>query len=344
MPKVSVVVPVYNAGSYLRECMDSLIRQTLEDIEIVCVNDGSTDGSLEVLREYAAKDPRVRVADQPNGGYGKAMNAGMDMAAGEYTGIVEPDDYVSPEMFETLYAAAKAHDLDWVKADYDRFTDGEDGKRNFTRVRLSGREADYERVFRPMDEKDSFLFVMNTWAGIYKTDFLRKNGIRHNETPGASFQDNGFWFQTLLYAERAMLTEASLYRVRRDNPNSSVHNPGKVYAMNREYDWIRGKLEADPALWDEMKEIYWRLRIRNCWATLRRIAPEARKEYTAAVKAEIRAAKAAGECDPAAFPPEDRRMAEEITRNSALFRAGRAAAGLPGRLMNAVRKEGKQRL
>jgi glycosyltransferase involved in cell wall biosynthesis len=206
MPKVSVVVPVYNVSAYLRECMDSLVRQTLREIEIICVNDGSTDNSPEILREYAAADSRVILIDQENGGYGKAMNAGIDRATGEYLGIVEPDDYVRLTMFEDLYRTAEENRLDLVKADYDRFTTGENGEtRTFRRTHLSPRETDYGRVFRPTEEKESFFFVMNTWAGIYRLSFLKEHGIRHHETPGASFQDNGFWFQTFLYAERAMI-------------------------------------------------------------------------------------------------------------------------------------------
>ena len=219
---------------------------------------------------------------------------------------------------------------------------------------------DYGRIFRPREEKESFFFVMNTWAGIYRLDFLREHGIRHQETPGASFQDNGFWFQTFLYAERAMVLDTPYYRVRRDNPNSSVRNPGKVYAMNREYDYIRQILEKDPAVWEEMKEVYWRQRIRNCGATLNRIAPELRKEYLGNVSREIREAVSAGEIRLADFPEEDRILAEglqagrftpqppdtdEATRlkNSASYRIGKVVTWLPGKIMNALRAGGKQK-
>ena len=358
MPKVSVVVPVYNVAVYLRECMDSLVRQTLQDIEIICVNDGSTDNSPEVLREYAAKDNRIVLVDQENGGYGKAMNTGIDRATGKYLGIVEPDDYVSLTMFEDLYRAAEENNLDLVKADFDRFTNSRDGDtRTFRRIHLSPREADYGRVFRPMEEKESFFFVMNTWAGIYRLSFLREYGIRHHETPGASFQDNGFWFQTFLYAERAMLMNTAFYRVRRDNPNSSVKNPGKVYATNREYDYIRGILERDPAVWEAMKQVYWRQRILNCWATLNRIAPELREEYLETVSGEIRAAVSAGEFTLKDCPPAEKRQAEDLmnksftprrqkedeaTRllNSRAYRIGRAVTWLPEKMVRAIRTVG----
>ena len=93
MPKVSVLVPIYTVEKYLRQCLDSLINQTLEDIEIICINDGSTDSSPEIIKEFQAKDVRIKVINKENSGYGASMNMGVDMATGEYIGIVESDDY-----------------------------------------------------------------------------------------------------------------------------------------------------------------------------------------------------------------------------------------------------------
>ena len=112
MPKVSVVVPIYNVEKYLRECLDSIVGQTLKDIEIICVDDGSTDRSLSILREYEQKDPRIKVITKPNAGYGHSMNMGLDAATGEYMGIVDSDDYILPDMYETLYGFAVKDDLD----------------------------------------------------------------------------------------------------------------------------------------------------------------------------------------------------------------------------------------
>ena len=119
MAIVSVITPIYNVERYLPECLDSLLSQTLEDIEFICVNDGSTDGSGEILRSYAARDPRIIVIEKENSGYGASMNVGLDAASGEYIGIVESDDFASPEMFETLYQLAVDHGQpDIVKSNY----------------------------------------------------------------------------------------------------------------------------------------------------------------------------------------------------------------------------------
>lgn len=107
MVKVSVVVPVYNASAYLAQCMDSLVRQTLSDIEVICINDGSTDDSSEILKKYAAEDGRFRVISQENRGVSAARNRGMAEAQGKYIGFVDADDWISPDFYEKLYQAAR---------------------------------------------------------------------------------------------------------------------------------------------------------------------------------------------------------------------------------------------
>ena len=106
-PKVSVIIPVYNTEPYLRECLDSVINQTLRDIEIICVDDGSTDGSLAILREYQEKDSRVSVYMQPNLNAGAARNHGLRYAKGEYLSFLDSDDFFERNMLETAYEYAK---------------------------------------------------------------------------------------------------------------------------------------------------------------------------------------------------------------------------------------------
>ena len=112
MPKVSVLVPVYNASEFLRTALTSLVNQTLADIEIICINDGSKDDSLSIIQEFAAKDPRIVVLDKTNTGYGDSMNQGIKLAHGEYIGILEPDDYLELNAFEKLYQLAHWHHAD----------------------------------------------------------------------------------------------------------------------------------------------------------------------------------------------------------------------------------------
>ena len=294
MAKVSIIIPTYNVEEYLEECMDSVVRQTLKDIEIVCVNDGSTDSSLSILKRYAESDSRIVIVDQPNGGYGKAMNAGFDAASGEYIGIVEPDDYVALNMYEDLYEAAKKNDLDFVKSDFYRFITSEGGTRTLVYYHLSANKSDYNKVFAPNKTPEAMNYLMNTWCGIYRKSFLEEFGIRHHETPGASFQDNGFFFQTFVYGRSAMIIDKAYYYNRRDNPNSSVHNPEKVYAVNKEYDYIRDLIMDHPDIWKKFKYMYWKKRFTNTLATLKRIGPEYKKEYARYASREFNGAKKDG--------------------------------------------------
>jgi glycosyltransferase involved in cell wall biosynthesis len=295
MIKVSIVIPVYNVQEYLTECMESVIGQTLKEIEIICVNDGSTDGSPEILERFAARDKRIVVLHRENGGYGCAVNEGMKRAAGEYVGIVEPDDYVPPDMYQDLYRTAKEYELDFVKADFYRFTTGADGEREFVYNHLSQKPVDYNRVFTPARCPDALRFVMNTWSGIYRREFLEEHNIRHHETPGASFQDNGFWIQTFIYGGRAMIIDRPYYRNRRDNPASSVNSREKVYCINIEYDYIRGILTKNPDIWERFKYMYWFKKYHNYMGTLWRIGEEYRREYVVRFSEELRRGMALGE-------------------------------------------------
>lgn len=116
--KVSVIVPIYNVEKYLRKCLDSLVNQTLKDIEIICINDGSTDDSLNVLQEYASEHLNVIVIDQENQGVSIARNNGINKAQGDYIGFVDPDDWVEPDMFKILYEKAVKTGVDIVECDY----------------------------------------------------------------------------------------------------------------------------------------------------------------------------------------------------------------------------------
>ena len=114
MPKVSVIIPVYNVEKYLRECLDSVINQTLKDIEIICVDDGSSDGSLKILEEYAQKDNRIKVLKQEHGGVSCARNLALGGAAGEYMLCLDSDDYLELNTLESLYNRALNFDLDML--------------------------------------------------------------------------------------------------------------------------------------------------------------------------------------------------------------------------------------
>lgn len=227
--------------------MNSIIHQSLTDIEVVCVNDGSTDRSGDILREYAARDRRIRIIDQKNAGYGRAVNVGIQEARGEYVAIVEPDDYIENQMFEKLYAAASRHSLDFVKADCAFFR-GDAEKRIFERVMICPRLSWYGRILHPCKMPWLLDAEMMNVTGIYRRKFLLDKRIVLRETPGALYQDTGMWFQIFINAENCMFIPRKFYNIRRDNPGSSMMQTEKFSAICEEYADNYARLQQDREL------------------------------------------------------------------------------------------------
>ena len=218
-PAVSVLVPVYNVSKYLNQCMDSIVKQTLKNIEIICVNDGSTDESLQILQSYAAKDSRVKIIDKKNTGYGNSMNIAMDNATGEYIGIIESDDFAEPDMFEKLYGEATKDDLDVVRCNFYYYS-AEDGKN----VKSDLRWVKHNEVYAPSDEWGVFYQQPSVWANIYKNSFLKNNGIRFLETPGASYQDTAFTFKVYSLAKKFKIIPDALHHYRVDRKSTRLNS------------------------------------------------------------------------------------------------------------------------
>lgn len=230
-PSISVLIPVYNSGKLLTLCLDSLAAQDLADIEFICVNDGSTDGSGNVLDDRSTADSRFRVIHQPNGGYGKAMNAGIAAATGKYIGIVEPDDFVEPHMFSTLLQLAESTGADVVHADFFEQTEAgaTPGKKY--------RHWSHSVALPPCDCPEYLQGSPSIWAAIYRRDMLQQHAIRFSETPGASFQDLGFCMRTWFYARLIAFTPESLYHYKVDNPASSTRRmEDGAWAVYREVE------------------------------------------------------------------------------------------------------------
>lgn len=242
--KISVIIPVYNAEKYIREALDSVINQSLADIEIICINDGSKDSSLEIMKEYAEKDSRIRIIDKENEGYGKTVNRGLNEACGEFVAIFEPDDILDRNIYETLYKEAIENNLDVVKCNFYNYWSQ---KNKAKKSKLISRCAS-KKVFDPKDKLKIFTCHASVWTAIYKKSFLDSNNLRFLETPGASFQDMSFTFKVLALVKRIKLIDKPLLYYRQDNPNSSINNPAKVYCVCDEYDELTRFLNADETL------------------------------------------------------------------------------------------------
>ena len=244
-PKVSIVVPICNVEKFLRQCLDSIAAQTLEDIEVICVNDGSTDSSAAIIDEYVAKDSRFKALHKPNSGYGDSMNKGFAMATGEYIGIVESDDWIELDAMEQLYTAATENNADVAKAAFTSVFDQQGRTEDW---RILDRVGAYGKVFSAEENHEVFWVHPSIWSAIYKADFIRGNNILFNPTPGASYQDTSFNFKVWACAERIILIDANILNYRLDNPNSSVNSPTKIFCICDEFDEIEHFLAARPDL------------------------------------------------------------------------------------------------
>lgn len=235
MPKISVLVPIFNVEKYLCEALDSLVQQTFQDFEVICINDGSTDHSLEIIQAYQQQDSRFCILDKTNSGYGDSMNQGLKLARGEYIAILEPDDWIENDAFEVLYHTAKKNDADIVKANYYRMhTDPKTNQPQNTKVS----EITKTTILDPHTDFTVFQLSPAIWSAIYKRTLLEQNQITFLPTPGASYQDLGFQFKVFASAKKVVLLPSAFVHYRIDNQNSSINNPGKVNCVIEEYNSI----------------------------------------------------------------------------------------------------------
>ena len=220
--KVSVVIPVYNAGAFLGECLDSVLSQSLREIELVCVDDGSSDDSLQILRSYAERDRRIRVVSQTNSGAGRARNNGLKQATGEYVLFLDGDDTLLEGSLEKLWKEAHRLRLDVLRCralDYD----------NQSGAISHGVHNDLRRVppflfHVPLRYPGAAWFFPKVnaapWGGICRRAFLLENGIRFNDL--ICVNDRSFYWETVLKAERIAFTDVRLVRYRMNISTSLV--------------------------------------------------------------------------------------------------------------------------
>lgn len=198
MVKVSAIIPVYNVAKYLRQCLDSLVGQTLRDIEIICVDDGSTDGSGAILDEYAAKDSRVRAIHQANAGAGAARNVGLNLARGDYLFFADPDDWMREDLLMSLHRCAASADADVVVAGYVKHANAT-GRES---VQMPRREWPVKEVFSSCDipTKIFNLSRHTVWDKLFKRAFVAGRKICFQQTP--RFNDMFFCDCSLALAKR----------------------------------------------------------------------------------------------------------------------------------------------
>ncbi len=222
MIKLSIIIPVYNVEKYLEECLDSVLNQTLKDTEIICIDDGSTDNSLNILKEYSKKDKRVKIITKENGGQASARNLGIKEAQGEYIAFVDSDDFIEPEMFEKLYSKAKDNKLDLAMCKIALY-DNETEEINTTAwYYMLGVFRDFEKdVFSHKDTREFTCEISVTpYNKIYKNSLLKNNNILFPE--GLIFEDEKFFYDVYLRAKRVSIVDEPLYYYRTNRKGSTV--------------------------------------------------------------------------------------------------------------------------
>ncbi|MBR6061263.1 MAG: glycosyltransferase [Spirochaetales bacterium] len=228
MPKVSIIIPVYNTEKYLHKCFASVYAQTLTDWEIVAVNDGSTDGSLSILNEYAAKDSRIRVIDQTNSGPGGARNTGIDNATGEYIAFLDSDDYVLPNAYQMLFEMAASQGLDIIQSEL-RSVNGE-GQLLGHSDYVSDSAIDEDAVYSGRDVLLHNWFFTTDQTFFVRRDFLNEHNLRF--IPGIYHEDTELIPKWVYYAQRMRCIRDVLYhRCLRDGSVITSRNIKKCYNL-----------------------------------------------------------------------------------------------------------------
>ena len=242
-PKISVIIPVYNVEKYLRECLDSVINQTLEDIEIICVNDGSTDKSGEILNEYAYKDSRIKIIDlKKNVGLGKARNIAFNEVSAPYVMYLDSDDWYEHDACELAYNQIIKNDNDFVL--YRAYTYTDDTKTKKLRIERFNEIEKYENEphIKYHDLNPLYLYSIAPWFKIHKTSFIKEHNLFFEE--GICYEDQPFWYKLILCnPDFSIINKPLIYY--RQRKNSITKNPkffidlilvkSKVLKLYKEY-------------------------------------------------------------------------------------------------------------
>ena len=230
MVRISVIVPVYNCEDYLEESLGSLLNQTFKDIEIICIDDGSNDNSLDILKSIASSDSRIKVFTQENQGAGAARNYGMKKASGDYIYFFDADDFLEKDALEKAYSNAIKNDSDIVFFKFDQYKDNRFFAHSGPNLEIQFAGADFDSFTFDWHDyrRGPFTGPFAPWLKIYKKEFLDAhecfkfpNGLNHNDVP--------FHVMTFLKASKISFVPEHLYRYRIDNAGSITNNRLKKY-------------------------------------------------------------------------------------------------------------------
>ena len=237
MARVSVIVPCLNMRKYIEECLESIVNQTLNDLEILVIDAGSTDGTLDILNKFIKRDRRIYLTHSEKKSYGYQVNLGILQAAGQYIAIVDADDRIAPDMYEVLYENAVCSGADYVKGTAKGFYTISDELTYYMPLMQFPRKEYRNGVIEVVPAERTDLLTRDNflWYGIFKKEFMKN--ISLHESPGAAFQDLGGLLQTQMLAQKAVYLEEAFYEYRQDNVASSTYNPKGFQFVWEEYTW-----------------------------------------------------------------------------------------------------------
>ena len=310
--RISVILPSLNVVSYIQECIESVIAQTMQQIEILCIDAGSTDGTLELLEKYALMDTRIRILRSDKKSYGYQLNLGIREAKGQYIGIVETDDYIDPSMYEALYVCAEHHHYpDFVKSGYVCFATI--GKRKlFYEYHRDHLTELFDKTLDLKENKEAGVFDLNhIWSGIYRREFLLEKNILLHETPGASYQDVSFSLFVGLLADTGVYIKQGYYFYRTDNENSSVKSVEKWKYVVEEFRYVKQEFVKRRMYSDEIEGLIWKQKLQIYVWNLLRLSKKERNDFLLEIEEELKREKEKRSCI--------KHMDKETNRNIALL-------------------------
>ena len=241
-PSISVIIPVYNAAATLAQALESIAAQTRADFEALCLNDGSTDNSLSILRAFAQSDSRFRVIDKENQGYGATCNRGIEESRGCWVSILEPDDWIEPDMFERMlsFAASFESPIDIVKTPYWRIVNPDTPQQEKLQCRYKGRVNPRTQPFPVGDGVELISHHPSIWSALYRREFLLDNQVRFREYPGAGWADNPFLLDTLCRTNRIIYLDEPFYCYREETEEKTraFHTSNPLLPLERWNDML----------------------------------------------------------------------------------------------------------
>lgn len=274
MPKVSIIFPIYNNEIYIERAIRSVMNQTLKEIEIILIDDGSSDHAPDICDSLAKEDKRILVIHKKNEGSAAGRNQGIEISTGEYLAFVESDDYAAENMYELLYKRAGETNADIVKCSY--YVCDKSGNQSNTFLQSVGNDME---VFTGKERPRIFMHHASMWAGLYRREFIVHNNIKCIVTPSATYSDFSWMAMTYAKARGITVVNRPLYYYNFDNPDSSWRNAGEKVFYKPFHCLQANRILREENIFEYVKEEIGYQEYRTCMGHAQQVRKELRQEY-----------------------------------------------------------------